>query len=336
MATECHQFDTGMFVRTGAWHGLGNVVEQPPKSIAEAIELAGLGWKVQERKLLDAQTGLEIPDYKALVRSDNDLILNVCKKNYTPVQNEDAFKWFEPMIADRDVSLSAAVSLNEGRKIAITCAIENFGGDVVNGDRVESYLLLYNSHDGSSALGVRFTNVRVVCRNTLAANIPRDSRLKYDGDMAWSNKAIKFRHTKNIGANLESVQMAIDVQRRTFQNTLDEYRAMTKVQLDTNKLSEYLTKVMVSPQERAEGKTIADLRCYDRMIANFESGVGMDIPGVGGTLWAGLQAVTEWTTHQRGNDGEDLDSVRARLNSSFFGDSARVNERAHLVAMSMV
>jgi Domain of unknown function (DUF932) len=60
---------------------------------------------------------------------------------------------------------------------------------------------------------------------------------------------------------------------------------------------------------------------------NFESGVGADIAGK--TLWGAYNAVTEWTSHQRGGAENDIEATRNRLNSLWFGASEKTNAIAH-------
>ena len=338
-----HQFDSGMFVNSKLnqeWHGLGTVVAEPPRTTAEAMELAGMDWTVEESPVItygsnDTAPCL-VPDWKVLRRSDNNAVLHVCKDSWTPVQNADAFAWFDPIIADGDAEISAAVSLQEGKRIAITAKIKDSTEDVVSGDPVEAFLLLFNSHNGTLCLGMKFTSVRVVCANTLAQALNGEKVQAGREDMNWNGKIAKIRHTKSIHESMEAVRDAIEIQRRGFRYSIEEYRAMAKVDLSSAAFDRYLASVFA---KQLEGKReVTELRQYEQLIQNFESGVGMDIKGVGGTLWGAYNAVTEWTTHQRAatEDDQNLDKVRDRLNSLWFGSSAQINELAHKSAMELV
>jgi phage/plasmid-like protein (TIGR03299 family) len=340
-----HEFDSGLFVGESAWHGLGVVVDKPPATTAEAIALAGMNWSVNESPVItigesDSAPGL-VDGWKVLKRSDNGSVLNVCRDTWTPVQNLEAFQWFDPIIQDQDATLSAAVSLQGGKRIALTAKITDETAEVVNGDPIEAYLLLFNSHDGTLSLGVKFTNIRVVCSNTLNMNL-RGTQIgstREDG-MIWNDKAARIRHTKSIHANLDAVRDAIDVSRRSFRYTIDEYRAMSQVSLTTELFQKYLTNVFQKDLIGTDNKPklVTDLRHYDRLVENFESGRGADQIGVRGTLWGAYNAVTEWTSHQRGNTAEsdDTEAARNRLNSLWFGTSANINEMAHTAALAMV
>lgn len=91
-------------VRKTPWHGLGAVLEQPPTTIADAIQASGLGWRVERQPIAvdrgDAATVndwwgarcQEIPGYYATVRQDTRTVLGIVGERYRIVQNEQAFQ----------------------------------------------------------------------------------------------------------------------------------------------------------------------------------------------------------------------------------------------------
>lgn len=333
-----HQFDSGLFVNSDLrqeWHGLGTVIESAPKTTVEAMDLAGMDWTVEESPVItygDRDTAPALVDgWKVLRRSDNGHTLHVCRDSWTPVQNHEAFSWFDPIIADGDAQISAAVSLQEGKRVAITAKITGGVDEVVSNDPIEAYLLLFNSHDGTLSLGVKFTNVRVVCANTLAMALKGEKRIGAE-ELTWNEKTARIRHTRSIHDNLAAVRDALDIQRRAFRYTIDEYRAMSKVDLSHKAFDQYISKVF---EAQLGDRQPSELKQYEQLIQNFEGGKGAELRGVRGTLWGAYNAVTEWTTHQR-NESDDVEAARKRLNSLWFGSSAQINETAHSAALAMI
>ena len=167
---------SSLIIGEEAWYQADNHLENPPATTAEALKLAGLDWEVEEfplitpvhasstpytmgataKSLIDGKD-LTIDGWKCLKRSDNDAVLHVCRDTWTPLQNQKAFEFFDPILQGGDAQLSAAVGLSGGKRIAITAKITGAIGDVVKDDPVEEYLVLYNAHDGSLALGIMFT-----------------------------------------------------------------------------------------------------------------------------------------------------------------------------------
>ena len=74
--------------------------------------------------------------------------------------------------------------------------------DVGKQDSVAHYILLSNAHDGSVAVRVGFTPIRVVCNNTLT--------LAHDSN---ASKLLRIRHTSSLHENLELVREIMNIAR---------------------------------------------------------------------------------------------------------------------------
>ena len=118
-------------------------------------------------------------------------MLGVVGPRYTILQNQDAFKWFQPFLEAKEAALHTAGSLRGGSRIWVLAKLNREPLVIAQGDEVEKYLLLSHSHDGSLAVRVGFTPIRVVCQNTLS--------MAHNAD---ASKLIRFKHTKDIHENL--------------------------------------------------------------------------------------------------------------------------------------
>jgi phage/plasmid-like protein (TIGR03299 family) len=189
--------------------------------------------------------------------------------------------------------------------------------EIVPGDRVDSFILLSNSHDGTLAVRVGFTPIRVVCANTLS--------------MAHSNagsKLLRVRHTKSVNDTLALIRDVMDLAEKEFAATAAQYRALAARHVNATDLRKYVRQVLQAGDKPEEDSgrmrnLIADI------IHRAEYGTGNDATGVRGTLWAAYNGVTEHLTHARGSDRD------ARLNSLWFGSSADVSKRALELALAM-
>jgi phage/plasmid-like protein (TIGR03299 family) len=137
-----HEFETGFFVKEPAWHKLGTVLSEAP-TIAEGIIKAGLDWQVLERPVYsqdDRGNFNQAPNHKAFIRSSDNSTLGIVSKNYKPLQNIDAFNWFDFLLNEGDATLDAAGSLKSGRKVWILAKINNTSlGEVRDDDVVNPY-----------------------------------------------------------------------------------------------------------------------------------------------------------------------------------------------------
>jgi hypothetical protein len=154
-------------VRATPWHGLGAVLDRPPASIAEAIEAAGLGWSVI-KKPLAVDLGSNLPDvcrYRKLLghyvtaRQDTDEELGVVGERYRIVQNHEAFAFIDQLLGSA-IHFETAGSLHGGRRVWVLATLPEH--IEVGGDAVRPYVLLMNSHDGSTAVVAATTPIRVV------------------------------------------------------------------------------------------------------------------------------------------------------------------------------
>ena len=154
------------------WHRIGKVTEDALTS-AEAITEAELDWEVELRGLYTDEVFLgghkkimEVPDAFATVRNSDNKVLGVVGNRYTPIQNIECFDFLDTVLDDSSARYETAGSLYGGK---IVWMLVNLGKDIVVGeDRTVPYLLLTNSHDGSTAIKGMTTPIRVVCANTLS------------------------------------------------------------------------------------------------------------------------------------------------------------------------
>lgn len=313
-----HEFESGFFVKRPAWHRLGTVVQDAP-SIEDAIRLAGLDWEVKEQPLWAGtpEVGFRaVFSHKAIVREGDRYPLGVVSVKYTPLQNAKAFQFFNPFIEKGHVQLETAGSLKHGKRVWILAKVRGAEAEIVPGDEVKGYLLLSNSHDGSQAVRVQFTTVRVVCMNTLsAAERKGDEQLE---------SCLKVRHTANVEAGLEAVQKAVDITNRTFRASVEAYQALARKSITIVGLKDYVREVM---HYDGLGLTSGMPKCWDFIESAYDGGPGSDIHGVRGTYWGAYNAVADFLDHTRGKSEEN------RLDSIWFGSGKKIAERALAIAL---
>ena len=321
-----HEFESGFFVKEPAWHKLGNVIENAP-SVEEGIKLAGLDWQVELRQIFQENYAVDengtpssiyvpIDGHQSVVRTDNQRVLGVVGGRYETFQNSEAFAFFDPFLSDGQASLEAAGSLMEGRRVWVLARLNESSAEVLDGDTINQYLLLFTSHDGSVGVGIMYTPIRVVCWNTLSASIRMGKK---------DRSIVTVKHTRNMKQAIEMVQKAIDIGSQTFTFTLDAYRKMTQYQLPIEGFRRYVRNIWEVPE--LEDKMP---RAWNTLEELFETGMGTDIQGVKGTLWGGYNAVTEWVQHQRGRSDE------SRLDGAWFGPGKVLREKALTLAAEMV
>jgi phage/plasmid-like protein (TIGR03299 family) len=187
---------------------------------------------------------------------------------------------------------------------------------VAPGDEVEKFILLSHGHDGSLAVRVGFTPIRVVCRNTLSMAHGSDA-----------SKLIRLKHTKDVLENLANVREVMDLANAEFEATAKQYRRLARTGINQADLRRYV-KLVFKVEEDQEGSTRLK-NIMEEIVGLAEAGRGNNLPSVSGSLWTAYNGVSEWLGYQRGNSQDN------RLNSLWFGDGAGMNRRALEVALEM-
>ena len=306
--TEANGKAEMMYVGKVPWHGLGTRLDGPATA-AEAIEAAGLDWTV-EMVPVYLSNGTEISGKKAAVRADTGAVFNVLSDQYTPMQNVDAFKFFDGVVGAGEAIYHTAGSLRDGRKV---WALAKLPGDlkVTNRDVLEKYVLLANGHDGSLAVTMQLTAVRVVCANTMSLALAHGE---------------KFRalHTPNVMTRVNDARKALQLQEVYFgllERGID--RLATEAFQESEK-EEFLVKLFGQEENPAEIST--RMRNQMNQVAHlFAVGMGNH----GETRWDMLNAVSEFVDHHRGGQGSaEVEVQGRRLHSAWFGTGLQLKQKA--------
>lgn len=254
--------------------------------------------------------GLAIGSHKAIVRESDNSVLGVVGKGYHAVQNAEAFAFLDGL----GVSYHTAGSLKEGRHVWMLAQFDR--SEIVKGDAVDKFLLLYNTHDGSRAIRALETHVRVVCANT--------------AQMALSEgkgQGISIRHTVHVLDRLEKAKEIL-AGARERSRVFDAFaKRLAKFRMNDKRWSEYSEELFPQVAEDATklGRTLRDNQ-RGKLTELFVGGVGQDIKGVAGTGWAAHNATVEYANYFRGAAKKDGAQER-RFESVVFGSGSEFIDR---------
>ncbi|HEV8003906.1 MAG TPA: DUF932 domain-containing protein [Planctomycetaceae bacterium] len=143
-----------VYVGETPWHGLGTRLDNPATA-EEAIDAADLNYDVALTPMTTID-GQPIPDRRAVVRSDSSSVLGVVGKSYQPVQNRQCFGFLDAVVGDGRLRYHTAGALGQGERVWMLAKLPDEIRVKDSDDVTEQFLLLSNSHDGSSSLRVFF------------------------------------------------------------------------------------------------------------------------------------------------------------------------------------
>jgi len=315
MSHEIREHDSMAYVGAVPWHGLGTPLDKVATA-EEALKVAGLGWHVEKESVF-LKSGTEVPDQFAVVRQDIGIPLGIVGTVYRPLQNREAFSFFDAVVGEKLAMYHTAGSLVNGRKVWILAKLP---GEVrVTGDDVtEKYLLLTNSHDGSSAVKIMFTPIRVVCQNTLNVAVILGERRQ------------NIRHTATMGLKVSDVREGLGIINERFELFGEAARAMTQVQVNGEGWRAMLKDVGIIPADEGRKLTSRTENIMEEVSKLFEHGQGNDFPGVKGTAWGAFNALAEYADYHRGTrtqkGGPGMREQRA--DALLFGSGAKLKQKA--------
>lgn len=306
------------------WHGLG-VVTQGALTANEAIKTAQLDYTVEALPIMYTHNSkLVTPEsIRVLVRQDTGVNLGIVTDSYKIVQNGGAFDFFDSLVGEGQAIYESAGALGKGERIWILAKLPK-DTIITKEDIAKQYILLTNSHDGKSSLQAYFTSVRVVCQNTLNLSL------------ADASKGISIRHSGNIAQKVSQARETLGLAVNYFARFEASAQAFVNYQMNTQELNKYFNYALTqeeNPQSEELSTRIKNQK--DELFSLFENGKGNKMQTVRGSLWAALNAVTEYVDWNRTTKGQKQDQTK-HLKSIWFGTGATIKSNAYNKALELV
>lgn len=316
-----HLVENMAYVGATPWHGLGQrLTTKQPLSVW--AKQAGMDWDIRESpvRFMAESAGklgqiMDYPDSKVLFRSDTKAPLSVVSARYKVVQPREILEFYRDLTEKSGFELETAGVLKGGKKF---WALARTGqSSVLRGDDIShGYVLLATACDGTLATTAQFTNIRVVCNNTLA--IALDNR---DG-------AVKVPHSTTFDAQVVKQRLGISVS--VWDDFMYRMKALSERKMKHAEVQKYFLRVFSDFNPAHTGVT------NERAMAKAASlyageGRGADLISAKGTAYGLLNAVTEFIDHERRAKSPDH-----RLDSAWFGQGAAIKERALKQALLLV
>ncbi len=302
------------------WHGLGTKLDEPATA-EQAMETAGLNYTVQLQSLWTSE-GEPVPARKAVVREDTSQILGVVSNAYQPVQNHLCFSFMDAVVADGRLRYHTAGALGQGERVWMLAKLPGEIRVKDSDDVTEKFLLLSNSHDGSSSLRVFFTPIRVVCANTLGM-AERRSR----------GEGVSITHRGDLGAKVAEAKEILGFATRYYDDLAGKIDRLATIYPTRQQLTDYYESLYPDRDDR-NNRRAQNVRA--ELMRLFTEGRGQDIPQTRFTVWSAYNALTEFVDHHRATRGSSpLLKANRRLQSAWFGTGAQLKAKAWREAVAM-
>jgi hypothetical protein len=311
----------GVTLRQNALFGIGQQVESATSMTVGADSMLGqadmLGWDVQTRPLVNLDGHVHSDKFE-VTRNDPttgerkvfDSV--VVGGKYYPIQNEKSFL-FADSLMEFGATPEQVFSINGGRRVGGTFGLSDLDLNIGGVDKLTAKLLVFTSHDGSKSLTARIIEQRLSCMNQL--------------DMMFKNytNAVVIKHTASAEFNVHQAQQTLGVAGSWVRELERIAESLVQVPMTTGQFSELATSIYAKPEadetsKRAMSRWSNQINLLESIfVGNAPQG---DTTGqIGGTAWAGYNALTErldW--YRNGSNSPELGRTRAAQAMGIIGN----------------
>lgn len=268
------------YVREMPWHGLGERVMEAPSS-ADALIAADLNWNVIQEPIYTGENE-PIEGYKANVRDSDRRVLGVVTDRYKVVQNHEAFAFTDELLG-QGVRYETAGSLQEGRRVWLLARLSH--EYTISGERISPHLVFSNTHDGSGAIKVALTPIRVVCNNTLNLALRTAER-------SWS-----MIHTGDIRNKMCEARDTLFKAEHYMDELGKEFEMLRSKKLSDKQVMDYIEMLLPieedsTPQQVRNMKRLQE----DMKMRYFDA---PDLKETGKNAYRFVNAVSDFSTHAK-------------------------------------
>jgi len=285
-------------LREPAWHGLGTILESEVTT-AEMLEVAHLaGWNVRLEDV--TLPGRSHKNYFAVTRTnpfDSEAdVLGVVGERYKVLQNEELFSFADNMLDGG--RWETAGSIKNGTVVFGSLALDR---EVVLDpkgatDKVNTYLLVHTSHDGSLAVQASVTPVRVVCQNTLNAAL------------SGVKQSFKIRHTSTVTGKVQAAREALGLANTYLDEFEKEAQTLIQKEITADTFFEIIKAAYPEPDKDVKGSLTKWTNKVDTLWDIYQ-GETVAKAGIMNTAWGAYNTLTErldWFRNPRGGNAEGV------------------------------
>lgn len=268
----------------------------------EALEIAGANWEAEEEEMITT-SGIQVPDFRSIIRSDTRTVIGVVGKKFKPIQNSFAFSFFDTVCQGYGANYTKAYEIDGGKKMTLEAEIGS-PFEVRKGDEIVSKIRVFNAFDRTYPLFAQFSVWRKVCSNGLHA---------------WrdENKVV-IRHTKNAEGRVADAMKVLALGNKYFEKFQMTSQKLAQKILDKKQVEYFLKECF------GEGDGTRQRNLEEKVLEKYEAGKGTGE----GTAWDLYNGYCEWIDHDRSTSPE------TRLANSILG-AVPLKEKAFDVALQL-
>ena len=257
--------------------------------VQDVLNQTNLNWTVREESLT-TESGIIIPQQKAIVRDDTNTVLAVHGEGYYPYQNHQLIELLDKVSQQVGLPIHKGGMFGDGKKVFIQLKSNDLK---LGTDRVEGFITGVNSFDGSTSLAFGPSNITISCQNTFFA--------------AFRNMDTKVRHTKNMVMRVDEICRGLERVIEEEAVMFEDIKQMADTKM-TKENQEWVSRVLFNIEREVNLNDEKALSTVTRnKLSRFEIDLNGELKQKGDSLWGLFSGVTKYTTHSmiKGDNSEN-------------------------------
>lgn len=295
-----HLFEKGFTVREAAWHAGEtncNTLDEYP-GIDEAMKIAGHDHEIEHRELFINVGDKQVPlsGWKALVRRDDNTIVNVALSSYEVIQNRVPWELIDQLFqngAKWDTAGLLKGHYDEKNKEVkgqtYWCMALLNEPKAVNGDDslIYPYIAATWSHCGLS-LRFRAINTRIVCANTHHAAM-------YGGEGA--DLDVRIRHFGKVEDRINNAKQAIMLARKSQDVFLEMANELAGMSVSDLGIEKFVERIVPMPNaDVLTDRVMFNIERSRKQVNDLFNGKTIS-PGIRNTAYGLVEVGVEYLDH---------------------------------------
>jgi len=255
--------------------------------INSILDETNLNWTVREEKLT-TESGIIVPNKKAIIREDINEVLSVHGDGYFIYQNHQLMELLDKVSDKVGLPIHKGGYFGNGEKLYIQLKSDDM---ILNTDRIEGFITGVNSFDGSTSLAFGLSNITISCMNTFYS--------------AFRSLNTKVRHTKNMIYKLDEICIGLEKVISKEKTMFQEIKKLSETRY-SKETEDWVTRLLFNLENDIELEDTENIsKTTQNKISKFYVDLNGEIRQKGDNLWGLFSGVTKYTTHSVSKEGNE-------------------------------
>lgn len=260
--------------REATWNKVGTDIREA-NSVKEALQISGLDYEVVKAPIY-LSNGHRIKDQFATKKKGTDEVFGIVGKDYTIVQNEEAFSFVDGIISEGLTFVKA------GETSYMNYIIASLPEQYILDDKFKPYIIFQNSHAGATTLKVAICPLRIICQNQFT--------------MAFRNSEnkISIRHSSSIHEKMDEAQHILQFNAEYMDSFNKMANKMAANKIGDEKALDIIDKYFLVDDNASTRKVNSNEEKKAILLNAYNA---EDNQNFRGTQWGLINAFSDYITH---------------------------------------